>query len=105
MTRKRALPLSLLHALAFAAVVAAAPRARASDAEDLFREAVRLLEAGNVHAACDKLAQSQALEPAAGTLLNALADCYERDGKQALALSTFMRAQAAARRPATEPTG
>lgn len=96
MTRKRALPLSLLHALAFAAVVAAAPRARASDAEDLFREAVRLLEAGNVHAACDKLAQSQALEPAAGTLLN-LADCYERDGKQALALSTFMRARAAAR--------
>lgn len=92
-SRSPARALSIFAALV---MLSAARSAAASDAEDLFREAVRLLEGGNVHAACEKLAQSQAIEPAAGTLLN-LADCYERDGKPALALATFSRARAAAR--------
>lgn len=52
----------------------------ADDAESLFREGRKALEAGDYAVACAKFAESQRLEPAPGTLLN-LAGCEERSGK------------------------
>jgi hypothetical protein len=48
----------------------------ASEAEQLFREGRRLVQAGDYPAACPKFAESERIEPAPGTLLN-LADCEE----------------------------
>jgi tetratricopeptide (TPR) repeat protein len=65
-------------------------------AEALFDEGKRLLEAGQVEAACKKLEDSDRLDPAAGTQLN-LAQCYERAGRTASAWSTYRRAAATAK--------
>lgn len=57
--------------------------ARAADggeAERLFREARKLVEAGDFEAACPKFAESERLEPAPGTLVN-LAECEVHTGK------------------------
>ena len=51
-------------------------------AQAQFDEARKLLKMGDTAAACDKLAESQRLEPAVGTLLN-LATCYEKLGRTA----------------------
>ncbi len=65
------------------------------DADRAFREARALFDAHDYAAACARFAQSQRLEPAAGTLLN-LADCYERLGRIASAWSIYKEAAVAA---------
>jgi hypothetical protein len=86
-----------LVALVVGIGLAATPSvARASDADDLFREGVKLLEAGQIERACDALDRSRRLDPAAGTLLN-LASCYERMRRGALAWRTFREALVASR--------
>jgi hypothetical protein len=57
-------------------------------AEALFREARKLLDAGQFREACEKLDASRRLDPAAGTLLN-LARCRERIGQTATAWATY----------------
>jgi tetratricopeptide (TPR) repeat protein len=65
-------------------------------AEALFRDARRLLDEGNYKEACEKLAASQHLDPAVGTLLN-LARCYEKLGLKATAWETYRQAISAAK--------
>ena len=65
-------------------------------AEALFREARKLLESGRYHEACEKLAASNRLDPAAGTLLN-LARCREKIGQTATAWATYHEAVSVAK--------
>ncbi len=66
-------------------------------AQALYDEARLLVAAEKFEQACPKFKASYELDPAGGTLLN-LADCYERQGKTALAWTTFKDALEAARR-------
>jgi hypothetical protein len=76
--------------LALAAPAWAQPREAASQARDpatadaLFRQGRASMEAKNYVDACQKFAESQKLDPAAGTAMN-LATCEERLGKLASA--------------------
>jgi serine/threonine-protein kinase len=87
--------------LALLASVGVAPAARAQSAADkaaaeaLFDEGKRLREAKRYSEACPKLADSQRLDPAVGTLLN-LALCYKENGQTASAWSTYREAAAQA---------
>jgi hypothetical protein len=69
-------------------VVAHATSAHADEtnpaAEKAFVDGIRLIDAGQIDAGCEQLAESRRLEPAAGTLLR-LADCRERQGRVASA--------------------
>jgi len=65
-------------------------------AEALFRDAGRLYRAGDFQQACRKLAKSQRLDPAVGTLLN-LGRCYEKLGRTAIAWLAYEDAAAIAR--------
>ncbi|MDC3956457.1 hypothetical protein KEG38_21535 [Polyangium jinanense] len=60
------------------------PTAAATLAETLFQDGKRLLEQGAFVEACTKLAQSDALDPAIGTL-GLLAACHEQEGRTATA--------------------
>jgi hypothetical protein len=81
--------------LAVPSVVVAGPE-EAPRAESLFRSGKEALQRGEYEVACPRLAESQRLEPAAGTLL-ALALCYEGWGKNATAWALFQEAEAMAR--------
>jgi serine/threonine-protein kinase len=76
---------------------AAGPAEDRAAADALFTEGRALMKAGKLADACPKLAASQKLDPALGTLLN-LGDCYERNGQTASAWSTFNELGAAARK-------
>jgi hypothetical protein len=65
-------------------------------AEALFNEASQLFKDGKYEAACTKLAKSQELDPAVGTLLN-LGRCYEKIGKTASAWLAFVEAASGAK--------
>lgn len=60
-------------------------------AEAMFEEGRRLMAAGNATDACPKFADSERLDPTAGTLLN-LANCYEKTGRTATAWATYREA-------------
>lgn len=81
-------------ATALAFVVWASPsiaRAQAAPterAETLYTDAKRLASEGRFAEACPMFEESQRLEPAIGTQFN-LADCYEKTGRPATALSLF----------------
>jgi serine/threonine-protein kinase len=97
-----------LAAVAFTLAVVLSPAiARAQSASDqataeaLFRQARDLMTAGHYGEACPKLAESQRLDPSAGTMLN-LATCYEKNGQLASAWVTFKGAATAAQN-ANEP--
>jgi hypothetical protein len=70
-------------------------------AQSLFEQGKRLMESGNFEQACPKLAESQRLDPAGGTLLN-LALCHERQGKIATAWTEFKEALGAAKQDARQ---
>lgn len=101
MLRSRARSVAFVLALG---VMAAAADAHAQTneggsaaAESLFQEARKLMDAKRFSEACPKLAASQKIAPAVGTLLN-LADCYERAGQLASAWARFHEAIALAQR-------
>lgn len=60
------------------------PPPETSRADALFQEGKQLLEQGKFLEACDKLAESDALDPAIGTL-GLLAACHEQQGRTATA--------------------
>lgn len=91
---RHAFALALAAALAVPAVASAQGSNQAA-AEVLFDEGKKLMASGQYAQACAKLAESQRLDPGAGTLLN-LAACYERDGKTATAWATYKETIAAA---------
>ena len=66
-------------------------------AEAMFEEGRKLMAAHDYAAACPKLAESERLDPAPGTLLN-LAVCYERANKTATAWATYKSAALLAQR-------
>lgn len=82
--------------LAVAVALAWAPAAladgAAARADALFREGQALLAKGDLAAACPKLADSYALDPALGTLLN-LAYCHQKQGRFFTAWSELAKAE------------
>jgi serine/threonine-protein kinase len=65
-------------------------------AEALFDQSITLMKAGSFADACPKLAESQRIDPAVGTLLY-LGDCLDKTGHVAAAWATFREANALAR--------
>ena len=59
-------------------------------AQQLFDEAITLLDAGRAEEACPKFRESLAAEPAVGTLLN-VAACSEREGRTLEAARSYRR--------------
>lgn len=76
----------------FAASVASAQSREPELADALFRAARELSKEGKLSEACPKFAESYALDPAVGTLLN-LGDCEEKLGHPARALWAFLQAK------------
>ncbi len=81
----RALALLLVTAVA---APAAADKRDPVAADALFRDARKAMTRGDFDTACAKLAESQRLDPAAGTAFN-LADCEEKRGHLASALGRW----------------
>jgi hypothetical protein len=78
------------------APTALAQSSDAATAELLFQQGRDLLRLGKPTQACPKLAESQRLDPATGTLL-ALAMCHEAEGKLASAWAEFVNVEARSR--------
>src|SRR5262249_16349556 len=72
------------------------------DADKLFSEGRALVKQGKYAEACPKLASSQKLDPAAGTLL-ALGDCYELNGQTGSGWTAFKAAETMARQANDTP--
>ncbi|MCK6532196.1 MAG: hypothetical protein L6Q84_04415 [Polyangiaceae bacterium] len=84
--------------LTLASVAAAAPSATERTlARELFEQGRKLMADKDYPKACAKLAESQRLDPAPGTLLN-LAVCHEAEGKTATAWAEFNDALSLAKR-------
>lgn len=85
--------LGVLGALTLVSAPASAqdPAAKAS-AVQLFDEADRLMQEGNVSAACPKYAASMKLDPQLGALLH-LAGCYAKNGQLASAWGAYREAE------------
>jgi len=66
-----------------------------TDADRLFKQGKSLLASGQIAAACDAFAQSDARQERVGTLLN-LGDCREQNEQIATAWATFVHAAAVA---------
>lgn len=90
------LRLLLLSLVVAWGVLARRALANPATAEALFREGHRLLEAGLYEEAAAKLEESQAQDPASGTLIN-LALAYEKQGWLASAWAAYQDAAALAR--------
>lgn len=88
-------PLALALCLSVAPARAQSDRAPSAEdsalAETLFRDGRKLLEGGEVDAACSKLESSQKLDAKVSTLLN-LAACHELQGRTASAWAEFLEA-------------
>lgn len=83
--------------LALAMPSTARAQSAAATAEALFREGRALMDEGRYDVACDKLAASQELDPASGTLLN-LARCHHLAGETASAWAVYIQAVSLAKR-------
>jgi hypothetical protein len=96
---------SLLGAfVATAGFLAAVARVHAEPSADdkalatlLFQEGRGLMSEGRIPEACQKLQESQRLDPGGGTILN-LAFCHEQEGRLARSWSEFKEAELVARR-------
>lgn len=97
---KRAAPV-VFSVFLFVTSTARAQQPSATDkaaADLLFTDAEKLVESGQIAAACPKFAESQRLDPQLGTLLH-LADCYDKNQQTASAWASFREAaELAARR-------
>jgi hypothetical protein len=96
-TRSRTRAAAALFTALLGTALLGTPNAHAQDAsrkaaaQQLFDEALKLIDAGKYGEACPKLARSQDLAPSGGTLLN-LGDCFEKNGQYASAWSAFREA-------------
>jgi hypothetical protein len=96
-TRRLLIPLGLSAGLTCRVAAAQAPADPVATAAALFDEAKEMMDKGNNADACPKLAESQALDPQVGTMLN-LAACYESVNKFASACAVWREAAVAAAR-------
>ncbi|HRG96358.1 MAG TPA: hypothetical protein PLR99_08930 [Polyangiaceae bacterium] len=94
--RRPALALAVGACVLALEATAAAGGADAATAQVLFEDGKRLAAASKFAEACPKFAESQRLDPAAGTLIH-LGNCHEKLGKTASAWATFLEAAAAAK--------
>lgn len=90
--------------MVMAGSLAGAVRARAEPSADdkalatlLFQEGRSLMSGGRITEACQKLEESQRLDPGGGTILN-LALCHEQEGRLARSWSEFKEAVVVAKR-------
>lgn len=92
MTTRTFLAVFLGAALALAAAPRRAAAQSVAEAEQLFRDGMKLMDQGRIAEACEAFDGSQRLDPAPSTLMN-LADCREQNRQYATAWSLFVLAR------------